>query len=82
MSDHYSDRDTEDLSAEKEPIQYNTNSVGGLDKTASRMTILGEEGGTVRTLNHQGEILLIPSPSNDPNDPLNWSQVKKWSVVL
>ncbi len=21
---------------------------------------------------HTGEIILIPTPSNDPNDPLNW----------
>lgn len=27
---------------------------------------------------HTGEIILIPTPSNDPNDPLNWSQPRKY----
>ncbi|KAH6648286.1 hypothetical protein BKA67DRAFT_574276 [Truncatella angustata] len=29
--------------------------------------------GTVRLRHHEtNEIILIPTPSNDPNDPLNW----------
>jgi hypothetical protein len=29
--------------------------------------------GTVRLRHHAtNEIILIPTPSNDPNDPLNW----------
>lgn len=29
--------------------------------------------GTVRLRNDQtGEVILVPTPSNDPNDPLNW----------
>jgi hypothetical protein len=29
--------------------------------------------GTVRLHHHETkEIILIPTPSNDPNDPLNW----------
>lgn len=28
-----------------------------------------------------GRIILIPQPSDDPNDPLNWSQTKK-NVIL
>jgi hypothetical protein len=29
--------------------------------------------GTVRLRHHQtNEIILIPTPSNNPNDPLNW----------
>jgi hypothetical protein len=28
-----------------------------------------------------GRTILIPQPSNDPNDPLNWSQAKK-NVIL
>lgn len=27
---------------------------------------------------HTGEIILIPTPSKDPNDPLNWSRRKKY----
>lgn len=28
-----------------------------------------------------GVTILIPQPSNDPNDPLNWSRRKKWSIM-
>lgn len=29
-----------------------------------------------------GRVLLIPQPSlTDPNDPLNWSTAKKWTVL-
>ena len=24
------------------------------------------------------DIVLVPSPSSDPNDPLNWSRNRKW----
>ncbi|KAK4230533.1 major facilitator superfamily domain-containing protein [Podospora fimiseda] len=38
--------------------------------------------GNVR-LRHQdtNEIILIPTPSSDPNDPLNWSQSYKWYLA-
>ncbi|KAF4548423.1 Hypothetical protein D9617_28g065290 [Elsinoe fawcettii] len=29
-----------------------------------------------------GNIILIPQPSNDPNDPLNWPYAKKLTVML
>lgn len=29
-----------------------------------------------------GEIVLIPQPSSDPNDPLNWSPFKKHLTLL
>lgn len=28
-------------------------------------------------LAHDGQTVLIPQPSDDPDDPLNWSQTKK-----
>ena len=28
-----------------------------------------------------GVTILIPQPSNDPEDPLNWSQKKKWVTL-
>lgn len=40
--------------------------------------------GTARILDESGEFLnsnnftLVPTPSGDPNDPLNWSQGRKW----
>ncbi|KAJ2994545.1 hypothetical protein NUW58_g1529 [Xylaria curta] len=30
---------------------------------------------------HTNEIILIPKPSNDPNDPLNWSQAYKYYIA-
>ncbi|PSK53758.1 MFS transporter-like protein 30 [Elsinoe australis] len=42
--------------------------------------------GTTSNLKHasgkSGNIILIPQPSNDPNDPLNWSQTKKLTCML
>jgi hypothetical protein len=29
--------------------------------------------GRVQLRSENGEIILIPKPSSDPNDPLNWS---------
>ncbi|KAI1844279.1 hypothetical protein JX265_007882 [Neoarthrinium moseri] len=38
--------------------------------------------GTVRLRHHEtNEIILIPTPSNDPNDPLNWSKTYKWYMA-
>lgn len=35
---------------------------------------VGEENslGRVQLLTESGELILVPKPSNDPNDPLNW----------
>jgi hypothetical protein len=32
-------------------------------------------------LKHNGKHALIPQPSNDPNDPLNWSRTWKWLAM-
>lgn len=37
---------------------------------------LGGEGQGLQTA-HDGKTILIPQPSSDPNDPLNWSRLKK-----
>ncbi len=29
-----------------------------------------------------GATILIPQPSDDPNDPLNWSQAKKNAILM
>lgn len=29
-----------------------------------------------------GKTVLLPQPSDDPNDPLNWSWLKKHAVLL
>ena len=31
---------------------------------------------------HDGRIILSPQPSSDVNDPLNWSQSKKMTILL
>ncbi|KAM0807165.1 putative Major facilitator superfamily (MFS) profile domain-containing protein [Seiridium cardinale] len=55
----------------------------GLDKVDS----MAEETrtrtlGTVRLRHHEtNEIILIPTPSNDPNDPLNWPQAYKYYMA-
>lgn len=28
-----------------------------------------------------GRYILIPQPSDSPNDPLNWSQRRKWQII-
>ena len=57
---------------------------------------LGEQEGYVLEASHftadydtsglktgvDGKMLLIPQPSNDPNDPLNWSQRRKNLVLF
>ncbi|KAK3940046.1 MFS general substrate transporter [Diplogelasinospora grovesii] len=38
--------------------------------------------GNVRLRHHEtNEIILIPTPSNDPNDPLNWAQWYKYYIA-
>lgn len=37
----------------------------------------------VRVLNSRApQTILVPQPSSDPNDPLNWSTFKKHSILL
>lgn len=39
--------------------------------------------GNVRLRHHEtNEIILIPTPSSDPNDPLNWSQAYKYYMAI
>ncbi|KAK4186448.1 major facilitator superfamily domain-containing protein [Podospora australis] len=39
--------------------------------------------GNVRLRHHEtNEIILIPTPSSDPNDPLNWPQWYKWYMAV
>ncbi|KAH8165132.1 hypothetical protein CIB48_g3117 [Xylaria polymorpha] len=39
--------------------------------------------GTVRLRDyHTNEVILIPRPSNDPNDPLKWPQAYKYYIAL
>lgn len=49
-----------------------------------------DDGTIVKTI-HKGEthlvgeggsIILVPTPSRDPADPLNWSSLRKWIIVV
>lgn len=46
------------------------------DNVAGTVRILGEHFG------HDGDkIVYVPAPSLDPNDPLNWSMRRKWTLL-
>lgn len=50
----------------------NTERVDSYEKPVKRTVTLG----TVQSRHaHTNEIILVPTPSNDPNDPLNWCVV-------
>lgn len=42
---------------------------------------LGAEGQSLKTA-PDGKTVLIPQPSSDPNDPLNWSSLKKHVILF
>ena len=46
------------------------------DDVAGTVRILGEHFG------QEGDaIIYVPTPSPDPNDPLNWSMPRKWTLL-
>lgn len=57
-----------------EPIRVDRN----LDEPARRVVTLG----SVRHRDAEtNEIILIPTPSNDPNDPLNWCVANTYDLL-
>ena len=42
---------------------------------------LGLEGQGLQTA-HDGKTVLIPQPTSDPNDPLNWNPLKKHIILF
>ncbi|KAF8857618.1 MFS general substrate transporter [Acephala macrosclerotiorum] len=66
----------------EQPVQaVSSNEVGDVEKPSNvkRIATLG----TVRHRHeHTNEIILVPTPSDDPNDPLNWSQPFKWYMAI
>jgi hypothetical protein len=42
---------------------------------------LYDDSGLLKTAS-DGRTVLIPQPSDDPRDPLNWSSLKKHTVLL
>lgn len=62
--------------------------IGGKDSTIGNpsgyvldVNEIGAEGQGLQTA-HDGKTVLIPQPSSDPNDPLNWSGLKKHVTLL
>ncbi|UZJ55695.1 hypothetical protein CBS101457_005015 [Exobasidium rhododendri] len=53
-----------------------------LPKTVTRVTTLGDQAGTLQNYTAQGRTILIPTPSDDPNDPLNWSKAYKCIAII
>jgi hypothetical protein len=53
---------------------------GQLDETAIPGTVhLVDLEGTIRGKHASGtDVVLVPTPSADPDDPLNWSLRRKW----
>lgn len=43
-----------------------------------------DEQETVEGVKRDGDVVLHPTPSDDPQDPLNWSRKRKWvnSITL
>lgn len=38
--------------------------------------------GTAHLISDDNSIILVPTPSLDPADPLNWSPLRKWTILL
>jgi hypothetical protein len=74
-------------STSKESFVEETRQPADLEKDASAggAYIVGEDtDADTRGLKttENGKIVLIPQPSSDPDDPLNWSWMKKHTVLL
>lgn len=89
MTNHSPMSETATADLEKQPPSPDLAPV----RTIEDLDALGEREGYVldASLAHaqtrdlktteDGKTILIPQPSADPNDPLNWSSAKKWGVL-
>jgi hypothetical protein len=73
------------VSTDKESYVEETSQTVDVEKDASAggayiVSEVADAQGLKTTKN--GKIILIPQPSSDPDDPLNWSWVKKHTVLL
>lgn len=69
-------RDNEDKTQYDPPGTTDHRSAQALD-----INQLGPEGLDLQTA-YDGKTILIPQPSSDPNDPLNWTPFKKHVALL
>ncbi|KAI5449080.1 hypothetical protein NCC49_005350 [Naganishia albida] len=73
--------DDEDFKAEKGYIETVEN-VEHLDANAADLDVKDTIKGTVGLTSESGAVVLIPTPSADPSDPLNLSWWRKWTFVI
>lgn len=66
---------------DEKPQHDPTGTTGDPSDHVLDINALGAEGQGLKTA-HDGKTVLIPQPSSDPNDPLNWSPLKKHVVLL
>lgn len=65
----------------KKPRQDPGDTTGDINANILDVKELGAEGQGLQTA-QDGKTVLIPQPSSDPNDPLNWSRLKKHVILL
>ena len=65
----------------KKPRQDPSDTTGDINAHILDVKELGAEGQGLQTA-QDGKTVLIPQPSSDPNDPLNWSRLKKHTILL
>ena len=65
----------------KNPRQDPSDTTGDINAHILDIKELGAEGQGLQTA-QDGKTVLIPQPSSDPNDPLNWSRLKKHVILL
>lgn len=53
-----------------------------IDRSLSVGEAIGIPAGTTHLVGGDGSIILVPTPSKDPADPLNWSSTHKWLIVM
>lgn len=53
----------------------------GTSRLSQKFDLNGSAEVDAAGLKKRGDVVLIPQPSDDPNDPLNWSQAWKLSIL-
>ncbi|KIS66826.1 uncharacterized protein UMAG_04886 [Mycosarcoma maydis] len=54
----------------------------GLNNVVRKISTLGATAGTVKNVAADGDIILLPTPTNDANDPVNWSRAYKCIAII
>ncbi|SJX65496.1 related to HOL1 protein (member of major facilitator superfamily) [Sporisorium reilianum f. sp. reilianum] len=67
------------------PMYYSVDEAGkptpSNNAAVRKISTLGATAGTVKNVATDGDIILLPTPTNDVNDPLNWSRAYKWYMT-